>query len=698
MIAARLLTALLTLFAAIGISQTALADDTKHVEVVIYADHQALEGGETVLLAIEKNISPGWHTYWKNPGDSGAPLSIAWDLPEGFSVEEFVWPTPKRIPYDPLVNFGYKHQAVVLQTLNIPETAPPSELTINGKYQLLVCEELCIPESGTVSISFNSDSGIADVSPSYFDTAKAALPTPYTQTVHYDVEQSELVLKTQLETQVQPDRLFFFANDNDLLQHAAAPKIRTLEDGRIEYRQALNTELNSDSVIEGVLAVSDNRGQSVGYTVSAIPSGLANTSANEQSTAASHQSEAESSSFLMAALFALLGGLVLNLMPCVFPVLSMKALSLIHMGDKSASVAIRHGWAYTAGIILSFLAIATVLIALKAFGFQVGWGFQLQNPLIVGVLAYLLLLVGLNLSGFFEISVSFSHAGQSLTEKEGASGSFFTGVLAALVAAPCVAPFMGAAIGYALTQPPAVALIVFAMLGLGLALPYLLLCYFPSLRSRLPRPGPWMARFKELLAFPMYASAIWLVWVLSQQAGSNGVLVTLSGMLVLVFAIWFRKLVANGGLVWKRLVNAAAIVLVVGALFPLTTLQPSHAAPSEQAFSQTALDQTLETKDHPVFVEMTAAWCITCKVNERVALNLESTTQAFEQHQVERMIGDWTNYDSHITQYLEGFGRNGVPLYVYYGPRDEQTGQRPDPVLLPQILTPGIVEDYLSGS
>ena len=389
-------------------------------------------------------------------------------------------------------------------------------------------------------------------------------------------------------------------------------------------------------------------------------------------------------------------------MPCVFPVLSIKALSLVKTADKHPNQAKLHGLAYTAGVVLSFVGIAALLLTLKAAGAEIGWGFQLQNPTVIAFLAYLLFLISLNLGGFFDIGGRFTNAGNKLTQGSSLTNSFFTGILATIVAAPCTAPFMAAAIGFALTQSAFVNLTVFAALGFGLALPYLLLSFIPALRHILPKPGAWMETFKQFLAFPMLLSAVWLVWVLSQQSGPTGVLEILTGMTLLTFGIWlFKHKPAKAP--QKYLILGLGILSIFGALVlgikePHSAENPAISDETQQfgeVFSPEKLETLLAGKD-PIFVEMTAAWCITCKVNHAVAINTKATRNLFKDQNVQYLIGDWTNQDPVITQYLNDYGRNGVPLYVYYGPKNKETEERPKPVILPQILNPGIINDVIT--
>jgi len=376
-------------------------------------------------------------------------------------------------------------------------------------------------------------------------------------------------------------------------------------------------------------------------------------------------------------LMAVLGGLILNLMPCVFPVLSIKVMSLTQADPGRLG---RHGWAYTAGIVLSFLAFAGVLMLARAGGEAVGWGFQLQSPLLIAALAYLFFVLGLSLSGMIAIGTRWMGVGQRLTERGGLSGSFFTGVLAAVVASPCTAPFMGAAVGFALTQPMITSLSVFAALGLGMALPLLLLCHLPGLAHRLPKPGAWMDTFKQAMAFPLYLTSIWLLWVLGQQAGINAVAALCTGALLILFALWLSHRQTRGPAGRWALKFGMGLAGLLALALPWQTIEQRHDSSRWQTYSPESLERA-RAQGQPVFVNLTAAWCITCLANERVTLNTEPVQTAFEQAGVIQLKGDWTNYDPQITQLLEQYGRNGVPLYLWFPANEPGPGQ-----VLPQLL------------
>ena len=376
--------------------------------------------------------------------------------------------------------------------------------------------------------------------------------------------------------------------------------------------------------------------------------------------------------------FALLGGIILNLMPCVFPVLSIKVMSLAQADRARLPL---HGWAYTAGIVVCFVAFAGVLLLMRAGGEAIGWGFQLQSPLLIAALAYLFFVLGLSMSGVLNIGTRWMNAGQSLTQKSGLGGSFFTGVLAALVASPCTAPFMGAALGFALTQSALVCLVIFAALGVGMALPLLLLCYLPALAQRLPQPGAWMENLKEILAFPLYLSAIWLLWVLGRQTGIDASMAVACGALAIAFGCWLINREARGGWqILRRLLIALAFITAL--ILPWKMINPSAEASSRWQPYSPELLQSLREQGKPVFINLTADWCLTCLANEKLTLHTDEVEQAFDQFQVATLKGDWTNSDAEITRLLEEYGRSGVPLYLWFPANHSGKAQ-----ILPQLLT-----------
>ena len=402
-------------------------------------------------------------------------------------------------------------------------------------------------------------------------------------------------------------------------------------------------------------------------------------------TPAPEQSNSPNESWLIQAIiFAILGGIILNLMPCVFPVLSIKVMSLA-AADRQRLVV--HGWVYTLGIVLCFVGFAIALLLARKGGEAIGWGFQLQSPGLIAALAYLFFVMGLSMSGLVYFGTSLMGAGQKLTEKSGLSGSFFTGILAAVVASPCTAPFMGAALGFALTQPAIACLAVFAALGFGMALPLLLLCYIPALADRLPRPGAWMDNLKQFLAFPLYLSAVWLLWVYGRQTSATGMAALCAGAVAIAFACWLTNRQSQGFTEWLRKLTILTAVIIALAL-PFKELNrntDSEAREEWQAYTPELL-QSLRDEGRPIFVNLTADWCLTCLANERMTLDTETIKALFQDNDVATLKGDWTNTDPTITKLLEEYGRSGVPLYLWFPAHRDGKAD-----VLPQLLTKDVV-------
>jgi thiol:disulfide interchange protein/DsbC/DsbD-like thiol-disulfide interchange protein len=683
-----------------------------YVDVRILAEKNTVEAGSTITLAIEHTIYPHWHLYWSNPGDSGLPIRIKWTLPEGFEMGEIIWPVPSKIFVEPLANYGYHEKVTLLQNLTVPQTLPEGIQTLHAKIDMLVCNDVCIPETAEIELKLNDPAEASQDNTAIINAAKEKMPPELAGTFTFSEADKKLVMRltpedTSFLQDVQIETAEFFPEEWGILNHFPQPETK-LEDGTITIHHPRgDIAIDKLEKLKGLLTFKNKQGIYHGYALTAQPENskqgaaapvTSDGSKQVQNSATPSNAKPEISSFTTALFFAFLGGLILNLMPCVFPIISMKALSLAKLSGKEKAEARLHGLSYTAGVIASFIIVGMMLVFLKTAGSSIGWGFQLQNPVVVAALAYILFLVGLNLMGFFEIGMGLGNIGSQLTNKHSMAGSFFTGTLATVVATPCMAPFMAAALGYALVQSAGVALSIFIALGFGLAFPYLLLCYIPAAQKLLPRPGAWMKTFKQFLAFPMFGFSIWLISILAQQAGPEGVFLTLLGMLFLSMAVWlthFKKPLCSCGIM-SRTPLLICLALPLMSLMAVAEIPTAGAVPlTEGSFGETyspaKLAALLETQD-PVFVEMTAAWCITCKVNHRLAIDIDSTHKAFKEANVQYLIGDWTNYDKEITAYLESFGRSGVPVYVFYGAPDH-TGKRPEPVLLPQLLTPGIVHE-----
>ncbi|MBU1347242.1 MAG: thioredoxin family protein [Alphaproteobacteria bacterium] len=668
--------------------------------------------GSTAIVAIRQKIEPGWHTYWRNPGDSGGPTTLDWTLPTGVVAGDIVWPVPERQRLQDLMNYGYSGEVFLPVPIEIPADARPGTvLPLTVRALFLVCsDEMCVPDELTLRLDLPVRQGAAALDPRYGSAIQSVVETaPRPAGIDAKITPNGRTLSLTATggplAGLEPDRAWFFPFDGGLIDHSAPQPGERGLDG-ITLNLAGGGRIAAEGLtgpIGGVL-VTDDGAWEIEAAPGAALTGATGGGALDLSEGRSGGEAASWSGFAQAAVFALLGGLILNLMPCVFPILAMKAASLARSAHAPAE-ARRDGLAFLAGVLVSFLALAGALLALRAGGQAVGWGFQLQSPAVIAALSLLMLAVGLNLSGVFQIGAGVQGLAGSgpLSRLPGGVGAFVTGVLAVVVAAPCTAPFMAVALGAALLMPAPMALGVFLMLGLGLALPYLAVSLSPGLLRRLPRPGPWMDRLKGLLAFPMYGAALWLVWVFSRQVGADGLALLLAAALALALALWLfgtgQTDRAAGG---RGLVTAsgAALALVLGgalAVFAVRT-PPTAAAVGEAASalaSQPWSPQAVaaaQAEGRPVLVNFTADWCVTCKINERTSLGSPKVARAMEAANAIYLVGDWTRRDDAITRELERRRRSGVPLYLLYSPGSAE------PRILPQLLTEGVVIDALETS
>jgi thiol:disulfide interchange protein DsbD len=690
-----LLTVLFALLALLGQAASAqslprFGAPERHVDADLVAATDAIVPGQPLAVGLRLRHQAEWHTYWQVPGDSGLPTRIDWKLPAGFSAGPIEWPHPKRLPTGPLVNFGYDGEILLLTTIQVPADVPVgSRVTLAGKAEWLECKDVCIPGESDIALTLPvKPTAGPSAHVALFDATRALVPQPLAgATGQGTIDGSRIKLSLALPPGKTVSRLEFFPLREGRIE-PAAPQVLKREGDAVELYLTAALPVQAEAkTLEGVLVA--NGGPAAGGWIGAIDLPLvAGTVAPVSAAAAA--SPAVSMSLLAALGAALLGGLILNLMPCVFPVLSLKLIGLAQHRTHSGSLA-AHGIAFAAGVVLSFLLLAGLLIALQQAGSALGWGFQLQTPWVVAALTVLFFLIGLNLLGVYEFTfgsrIGNARAAEGLARKGDWRGSFATGVLAVIVASPCTAPFMSAALGYAITQPAAIALSVFAALGVGMAAPYLLLTLFPALLHKLPRPGRWMELFKQFMAFPMFATCVWLLWVLAQQAGAGGVGLALGVVVATGFAAWAFGLSQRGAYSF-RWVALAGVLVAALAFAPLASTDPAAVAKAASGddwveYSPEKLAQ-LKTEGTPVFVDFTAAWCVTCQVNKRVALTSDKVISGFAAAGVVRMRADWTTRDERITQALAQFGRNGVPLYVLY----DTKGQ---PTVLPEILTEGTV-------
>ncbi|MGA2535891.1 MAG: thioredoxin family protein [Terracidiphilus sp.] len=711
--------------------------DAPHVHVQLVVPDSGLNRGASAKAGLYFKIDPSWHVYWKNAGDAGEPPHMKWTLPDGISAGPLEFPAPKRLPLGPLMDFGYEDEVLFPFALNVASTANTGPATLHAKVDWLVCQDRCIPGKAELEVSRTVLEGTskppsAPLDAQLFARLSGRLPKPLPVEIKVHFQPTKDGFQLSVSTGRRETEAAFFPADQDIIDNPAPQVIVPSAKGLVlNLKKDANLSANPPD-LKGVLELSGGRT----YEVAALPgnaTGPGVPSATSTRTApgrapvpataspqnapvqaaplaavpeqpASSQNSAHVPAVpgpaggvgvLQAAALAFMGGLLLNLMPCVFPVLFLKGLSLVNSGNEERARLRLHGMVYTLGILASFWALVGVLLALRAAGSTLGWGFQFQSPVFLALMAGLLFFLGLSLAGQFEIGLTLTSAGGSLAAKQGFAGSFFTGVLAVVVATPCTAPFMGAALGYALAQNAAVTFAVFTALALGLALPYVALTLQPAWTRLLPRPGVWMEVLKQAVAVPIFATAIWLAWVLARGYGADMMLALLSSFLLLAVAGWFLgRWPARR---WSAVVAGFILagVIALSAIAPGRLAAAPHTATAAageagwQPWSAEAVRRAQAT-GRPVLVDFTASWCLSCQVNERVALEQPSVQKALQDGNVALFKADWTRYDDDITQALKAMGRSGVPAYALYAP-----GQN-DPQLLPEVLTPGIVIDAVS--
>jgi thiol:disulfide interchange protein len=665
----------------------------QHVRVTLLVPPQQLYPGESLMAGLEFQMEPGWHVYWINAGDSGEPPAVEWNLPAGISAGEMEFPPPQRLPLGPLMDFGYENQVVFPVSMDVATTlrsaGPGAHIAAHLTW--LICREVCIPEKGDLAVSravVRSAPAVAVAAATaqslvarYESQLPKLLPTGDIARFHSTAQGFVLDIHTGTrETAAQ-----FFPLDGSVIANAA-PQPATPLPGGIQLALTKDQSLQSPpQQLNGLLELGDG----TAYLIHATPGALPQSAGSATSAGR----------FAGILGFAFLGGMILNLMPCVFPVLFIKALALVQSSQQERRHLRAHGWIYTLGILVSFWAVVAILLSLRAAGRQLGWGFQFQSPIFLALMAMLLFFLGLALAGQFEIGLSLTGTGSSLAQKQGLAGSFFTGVLAMVVATPCTAPFMGAAIGYALAHSAAVNFAIFTVLALGLAAPYLFLAYFPSWARLLPKPGRWMEILKQAVSVPIFATVIWLVWVFAQMAGVSALAGLLGAFLLLAIAGWFL-----GHWPGRRAPSVvAAVILAAAVALPVWAVRvfyvpfnPSRVVTLSkksvwQPFSPALLAQE-RAQGRPVFVDFTASWCLSCQVNERLILDNAEVRRTFQKGGVALLRADWTDQDPQITKALAALGRSGVPTYAIY-PADPSAA----PQVLPEVLTRGIVLSALKA-
>jgi thiol:disulfide interchange protein DsbD len=633
--------------------------NTGHADVSLVKYSSNNSQANELFIGIKMDMQKNWHTYWKNPGDSGGPIKVSWSLPDGITVSDIYWPTPKLIPYPPLMTYGYKD--FVIFPFKVTYENFNELKNINANIDFLICDDICVPEKAQIDTSFEKI-------PFSQELKKWISKVPY---VIFPIlaNQNENNLQLRFSFNDEIENIYFFIDQQDIVLHSKAQSLSKEKDN---WLLSISTENNPkhNEKLNGVIVINDES-----YLIDS------DLSINSYSK--------ETITIIKALIFAFIGGLILNLMPCVFPIISLKVLSFISLGGDSTFKIRAHSIMFSFGVLASFLFIATLLIILKSSGSSVGWGFQLQSPLIVGLLSLIMFLIGLILLMDINLGTSFTRLGSIGSNSTNYSSSFATGVLAVVVASPCTAPFMGAAIGYALIQPSSVTLPVFLSLGLGFAFPYLLISFRPSLISSLPQPGKWMETLKEFFAFPMFATALWLLWVFSLQTSAGALINLLISILLISFIMWFYTKVSQNYLKFLLPITLILILIFqINQFLSISTIDENN--DDSNPTWNIGTEDELVSNNQAYLINFTAAWCITCQANDKVALSRRSVKEYLKNNNIKYIIADWTNRDENILKVLNKYGRSGVPLYVFWKPGMQ------DPIILPSILTESLVLDILS--
>jgi thiol:disulfide interchange protein len=708
--------AIFMIFCAICSAGDSFEDFKDPVQAEMIVEHKSVQPLTPFWVGVRLNLDSGWHAYWKNPGDAGMAPQIEWDLPEGYAVEEILWPSPKKFTAMDAIGFGYDEEVILLARITPPKTAH-SSADIRASVNWVVCDDAsCLPGSQEIEAQVSITPQSPELHPEhapYFSQARQKLPNPVQK---IEGERKNGLICFAFDKAKTLSHAAFYPEQPEWIDSSVDPVI--IDQGTIVLKEIKTME---GEPLKGVLVLDDQEAYEIHVSLSpsAKPYVAMNQGKNRNSASAATpleidtQNTAEDAhsfkgSVLMAIGLAFLGGLILNCMPCVLPVISFKVLSFVKMAGKSRGLMFKHGLAFSFGVILSFWVLAGVLLLLQSWGESVGWGFQLQEPLFVGILAAVILVFALSLFGVFELGTGFATAaGQAtISKEEGLISSFLSGVLATAVATPCTGPFLGTAIGFAVTLPTFQALMIFTSLGLGMASPYLLLGAFPELLKWMPKPGNWMIVFKEIMGFIMMATVLWLVWVFGAQTDTFALFILLVGFFFLAIGAW---ILGKWGTPIKskntRIIGYAAALLIF-VLGGVTIAKASTLAPvpspsylnSEVALTDPAgADQwipfspeklaELQAQGTPVFIDFTAKWCLICQANHAM-LETESVREKFQEKKVVKMLADWTKKDPVIAEWLKKFGRNGVPLYVMFD------GEQ-NPAILPQVLTPDLITEQL---
>lgn len=672
---------------------------TEHVEVELVSEVSSIKSGQQFWVALRFQHNPEWHTYWRNAGDAGLETRINWELPDGFSASEIQWPFPEVISSSDVTNYGYHGEVLLLTEITPPKEIETENVTIKANADWLVCKVICVPESAELSLSLPVRSTAPSLDEQWADKfaeTRNTLPLKMHQwKLTAEKSDSSVILSATKPKYVNynPGKIRFFPYTGGIFSNSTEQVINKTENGftleifydelKIEEPEKLTGILVNDNGLRGE---GSERAIEIDVQIGQTDGGII--------------TEKEGSGLWLAIVFAFMGGVILNLMPCVLPVLSIKILGFVEQSGSDKKKILEHGILFTVGVVVSFVALAGLLLIFRAGGEQLGWGFQLQFPVFLIILSVLLFLFGLSLFGVFEIGTSLTNVGSKLELSSGKFGAIMSGVAATVLATPCTAPFMGSALGFAITQPAFITLLVFTFLGLGMASPYLLLTIFPKWLKFIPKPGKWMETLKQFMGFLLMATIIWLAWVLGFQAGVDGLIglmiaLLFSGVAAWVYGKWGT--LVNKGSVRITAVAIGLVLVVSSTMLAFTFIDDNYSSTSSknsnaglqwEEFSPQRLIE-LRNSNTPVFVDFTAAWCLSCQVNEKIALTPDEVVEKFKEKGIALLKADWTNRNEMITKVLAEFGRNSVPLYVLYD------GKSAEPGILPEILTPGIVLDAI---
>ena len=636
------------------------------------AESYSMNPGDELLVGFKFTLNPGWHTYWENPGDAGEGASIKWNLPNDIVASKILWPGPERIPVEPLMTFGYEDEVVLLTKIST-SAASAIPLNLNAQVSWYTCKEICIPQEAEVSIPIKLGSKTPSVSKGLLEHTLGKVPVEFNGTYRVNKLNDSYVLQGEFEKMDQYDSMYFFPKEYGLTNYTENQQYEKNIDTFSLQIMASEVTIEKES-FKGVIAV--NKNENVNFIEIDYP--LATKEASQEFN------------ILTLIAFAFLGGLILNIMPCVFPILTIKILRFVEQSRDSTYKTLQQGLLFSLGVVISFLTIAALLIALKSGGESIGWGYQLQSPVVVSLLFYLFVILGFIFMSNVVLGSSLARLSSVSLNKSDSVESFLTGVLAVIVASPCTAPFMGSAIGFALLQPSFYSILIFLGLGIGFSLPYLILSAKPSLLSFLPKPGQWMETFKQFMAFPMWASALWLLWVLSSQVGDQEVIQVLLGALLITTGLWLIEK-NNSEKNWvKWLMRLPFLLLFIFSLWliPTSYSDLDESKQDQLTYTPQLLDD-LREENSLVFLNFTADWCITCKVNEAVALKTTKVSKLLADKNITYMEADWTRKDPIISSTLEQYGRTGLPLYLLFPSKG-------DPLILPEILTEDILLSYLN--